>query len=250
MTSNLTLRAMSLSELLDASFGLYRRLFVPLVFVSVVTQTVPLVISIYVEASGGAITNPMLWLIGMALAVILGQIGIATSTFLVAESYLGGSMTPHEAFRRATPFLGRLLGVAFLSALLYGVGLLLFIVPGIVMICALIVSPSALVLENLPSSTAALGRSWFLTRGFRLRIFGAIIIAFMLIILPAFALGILSAMFVGEELMLILLLVIMSVLQLLAYPFYYVLTTLFYYDLRVRKEAYDLEMLASRLNPA
>ena len=50
--------------------------------------------------------------------------------------------------------------------------------------------------------------------------------------------------------MLILLLVIMWVLQLLAYPFYYVLTTLFYYDLRVRKEAYDLEMLASRLNPA
>jgi hypothetical protein len=39
-------------------------------------------------------------------------------------------------------------------------------------------------------------------------------------------------------------------LQVLAYPFLYVLTTLLYYDFRVRKEAYDLEMLSTSLGTA
>lgn len=252
MSDNLTLRALSLGELLDASFGLYRRLFVPLVFVSVATQTVPLALSIYVEASGGTLELPLLWALTVVLAVILSQIGVAASTFLVAEAYLGGSLTPQEAFKRATPFLGRLIAAAFLSALLYAMGLLLLIVPGVIMICALIVTAPALVLEDLPTATSGMGRSWQLTKGFRSRIFGAIFVAFLLIAIPAIALGALSGLAAGpsEQASVIVVLLLQSVLQLLAYPFFYVLTTLFYYDLRVRKEAYDLEMLASRLKPA
>ena len=252
MSGNLTLRPLSLGDLLDASFGLYRRLFVPLIFVSVATQAVPLALSIYVEASGGAFEHPMLWMATAVLAVIFGQIGVAASTFLVAEAYLGGSLTPQEAFARATPFLGRLIAAALLSAMLYAMGLLLLIVPGIIMICALIVTTPALVLENIPSATGAMGRSWQLTRGFRGRIFGAIVVAFVLIAVPTIALGALVGLLggVSEEFALIVVLLMTSLLQLLAYPFFYVLATLFYYDLRVRKEAYDLEMLAGRLNPA
>jgi hypothetical protein len=97
-----------------------------------------------------------------------------------------------------------------------------------------------------------MGRSWQLTRGFRRRAFGAIVIAFLLILLPAMALGTIAAMVGGasEGAVSMIVLLFESMLQLLAYPFFYVLTTLFYYDLRVRKEAYDLEMLASRLQPA
>lgn len=252
MADPLTLRALSLGELLDASFGLYRRLFVPLVFVSVATQAIPLTLSIYIEASGGAFEHPGLWMLAAVLGLILGQIGIAASTFLVAEAYLGGSLTPQQAFSRATPFLGRLITAAFLSALLYAVGVLLLVLPGLIMICALVVTAPALVLENQPSATSAMGRSWQLTRGSRMRIFGAIIVALMLIAVPAIALGAIGGMLgiASENAALILVLLFQSVLQLLAYPFFYVLTTLFYYDLRIRKEAYDLEMLASGLNPA
>lgn len=251
MADNLTLRALSLGELLDASFGLYRRLFVPLVFVSVATQAVPLALSIYIEASGGAFERPMLWMLAAVLGLILGQIGIAASTFLVAEAYLGGRLTPQQAFSRATPFLGRLITAAFLSALLYAVGLLLFVVPGLIMICALIVTAPALVLENQPSATSAMGRSWQLTSGFRWRIFGAILVALLLVVVPAIALGAVGGVvgIASEDAALAMVLLLQSLLQLLAYPFFYVLTTLFYYDLRIRKEAYDLEMLASGLNP-
>ena len=40
-----------------------------------------------------------------------------------------------------------------------------------------------------------------------------------------------------------------ALLQVLAYPFLYVVTTVLYYDLRVRKEGFDLELLASTLQP-
>ena len=41
-----------------------------------------------------------------------------------------------------------------------------------------------------------------------------------------------------------------ALLNILIYPFVYVLTTILYYDLRVRKEGFDLEMLAATLKPA
>ena len=41
-----------------------------------------------------------------------------------------------------------------------------------------------------------------------------------------------------------------AVIQLLVYPLFYCVLTVAYYDLRVRKEGFDLEVLASTLQPA
>lgn len=245
------LRPMSLSELLDASFGLYRSQFIPLVFVALCTQALPLALSVYIEVAGGAIEMPVTWLVTMLVSLVLGQVGIAASTFMVAESYLGGSITPQDAFRRAAPFVGRLVGAAFASALLYFFGLLLLIVPGVILICGLAVTAPALVLESQPTALAGMGRSWFLTRGFRGKVFVAFIVAFLLILLPGIALSAFSvaAAATTESLTVsvVILLVVQMVLQVLAYPFLFVLTTLLYYDLRVRKEAWDLEKLSASL---
>jgi hypothetical protein len=40
-----------------------------------------------------------------------------------------------------------------------------------------------------------------------------------------------------------------AVIQLLLYPLFYCVLTVAYYDLRVRKEGFDLEVLASTLQP-
>jgi hypothetical protein len=240
--------------LLDTSFGLYRRQFVPLVFVALATQTIPLALGIYVEASGGLLEHPVAWVVSILASIALGQLGIATSTFIVAESYLGGSITPNEAFSRAQPFLGRLIVAALASGLLYGIGLLLLIVPGIIIICGLSVAAPAIVLENQPTAIAGMGRSWHLTKGERGKVFMAFIVAFLLIALPGFALGALglaAASASGSVTTgVVIFLLIQAVLQVLAYPFFFVLTTLLYYDFRVRKEAYDLEMLSSSLGAA
>ena len=41
-----------------------------------------------------------------------------------------------------------------------------------------------------------------------------------------------------------------GLIQLLIYPLFYCVLTVAYYDLRVRKEGFDLEVLASTLMPA
>jgi hypothetical protein len=45
-------------------------------------------------------------------------------------------------------------------------------------------------------------------------------------------------------------LAIMGVLQLFLYPLFYCVLTVSYYDLRVRKEGFDLEVLAQTLQTA
>lgn len=245
------LRPLSLGEVLDTSFGIYRRLFPSLLFISVFTQTVPLALSVYVQAAGGVLQHPALWVLSAGLALVLGSIATAASTFVVAENYLGASLTPQEAFLRSTPFMGRLIGTSLQVTLVVGLGFLFFFFPGVIALCGLLITPSALVLEDLRGGTPAMRRSWELTRGFRGKIFGALVVAFLLLMIPAAALG---AFAVGatagsatESTLTLAVLILQSALQILVYPFFYALTTVLYYDLRVRKEGFDLERLASSL---
>lgn len=245
------LRPLSLGEVLDTSFAIYRLLFGPLLLISVLTQTVPLAIGVYVQAAGGVAQEPALWVLSVGLTLVLSSVGTAASTFVVADTYLGSSLTPGQAFLRSTPFMGRLIGTSLLVSLVMGMGFIFFIVPGVIAACGLLLTPSALVLEDLPGGTPAMARSWALSRGFRLKIFGALLVAFFLLLIPGIALGALALGSTGdsltEESLTVGVLIVQSLLQILVYPFFYVLTTVLYYDLRVRKEGFDLERLAMSL---
>jgi hypothetical protein len=96
-----------------------------------------------------------------------------------------------------------------------------------------------------------MGRSWELTRGFRGKVFLTMLVAFLLLLVPGIALGGVGFL-LGESdgILALLILVLESVLQIFIYPFIYVVMTVLYYDLRVRKEGFDLELLASSLQPA
>lgn len=245
------LRSLSLGEVLDTSLGIYRQQFASLLIISIFTQSVPLALSVYVEAAGGVFQQPTLWTLAMGLALVLGSVGTAASTFIVANAYLGTAIGWQEAFLRSTPFLGRLIGTSMLVSLVVGAGLLLLVVPGVILLSGLVLSPPALVLEDLPGGAPAMGRSWALSRGFRRRILAAMLVAFVLLIIPGIALGSLAVVGVGanmtEEMLSLVAMIVTAILQVLVYPYFYVLTTVLYYDLRVRKEGLDLEMLAGAM---
>jgi hypothetical protein len=116
----------------------------------------------------------------------------------------------------------------------------------------------ALVLENQAHASDAMGRSWALTRGFRWKLFVALAVVVFLVALPLLAVGVYAAAslpaggppslvnlagFLGATM-------VAAVLQTLIYPLLYCLLTVAYYDLRVRKEAFDLEVLAAGLASA
>ncbi len=244
------LRPLSLGEVLDVAFGLYRSLFVPLLVVAVICQAIPMALGVYLGASGAMFSNLPLSLLYGALAVILGSIGVAASTFIVSDAYLGRETSATVALQRATTLLGRLIVISILTSIVVGLGFLLLIVPGVILLSGLLLSTVVAVLEAPPSATAAMGRSWDLTRGFRGKVFLSVLVAFLLLLVPSIAIGGAAAIFGDSDgSVSLIILVFEAVLQIFIYPFVYVVMTVLYYDLRVRKEGFDLELLASSLQP-
>lgn len=244
------LRPLSLGEVLDVSFGLYRSKFAPLLTIAAVTQLVPSLLSIYITSAGGWLTNIPLYLGSTVLAVILSALGVAASTFVVSDAYLGRETPAGVALSRAAALLGRLIVLSILTSLLIGIGVVLLIIPGLVLAGGLMLSTAVTVLESPPSVTAAMGRSWALSKGFRGKILLTLLVVFLLLAVPSAVIGALWALVggaVGAGVASVPMVVLQSLLSILVYPFVYVVLTVLYYDIRVRKEGFDLELLASSI---
>ena len=244
------LRPLSLGEVLDVSFGLYRSRFAPLLVVSVVCQLLPSLLRVY-YGSGSLFQNPPLLLVYYTLAIVLSAVGVAASTFIVSDAYLGRETSASAALGQAVSKIGRIVLVSMVSSLLIGIGFILLIVPGFVLLSGLILSTVVTVLEMPENSTQAMGRSWELTKGFRGKVLLTMICVGLMFMVPTITVsviwGILGAstgrvMVIGTE-------VLTSLLTILINPFFYVVLTVLYYDLRVRKEGFDLELLATQMAP-
>jgi membrane-anchored glycerophosphoryl diester phosphodiesterase (GDPDase) len=185
------------------------------------------------------------------IALILSQ---GATVIAVSELYLGRTITIGESFRRVRGELGTIFGVMMLNGLATFVGLILLIVPGVYVMCRLLVGIPAALLENL-GSRAAVERSWQLTEDSAGRAF--------LIFLLYFALSMAATMFFAFPFQMAiilvkgnpsLVLVFMGLAQVgtfianvLVVPVMTIASAILYYDLRVRKEAFDLQVMMAPL---
>jgi MFS family permease len=243
------LRPLSLGEVLDVSFGLYRARFVPLLLIAVVCRLFPILLAVYFEVADPAFSLLWLRLLTGLISLVLIAIAVAASTFIVADAYLGRETSAVQALSRATPLIGNLIGISILTSLLVFLGLVLLIVPGLICLAGLMLSPVVAVIEGPPRSRDAMQRSWQLARGFKGKILLTMLVAFLLLVVPTMVLGAVGGLVgaVTGEPVALLLFVISLVMQVFVYPFVYVVQTVLYYDLRVRKEGFDLEVLASAM---
>ncbi len=241
------LRAMSLGEILDGALVIYRSHFGTLVSIAIVCQGVPTIMSTYVTVGGGPLFHPVLWLLAVGLSAIGGLITAGASIWVISEAYLGREVAMGEAIGFAVGKMVPIFLAGLAKYLLVFLAVLLFIIPGIVVACGYAVVTQVVVLEALPAATDALGRSWRLTRGYKGKAFALGFIVFALIYLPFFAATAIAAFIpsltmtveIGAELV-----------WLMIYPIIACAFTLLYYDLRVRKEAFDLEHLSQQLGIA
>jgi hypothetical protein len=139
-----------------------------------------------------------------------------------------------------------------------GIGFVFFLIPGVILACGLLLAFPALVLEPHMTPTGALGRSWALTRGSRWRMLALLVTLIILLYIPLVSLsGLAAVMLPMSDLTAprggsagLVAVGLAGLVQLLIYPLFYCVLTVAYYDLRVRKEGFDLEVLASTLQPA
>ena len=254
-----TLRPLTVGEILDTSFSLYRRHFSALATVALVCTGLPLVLRLFLEAGGGLLSNLLLaFLYGLSL-VVLNLIATGATVFIVSESYLGRPLGAREALSRSTPYIGRILVCSMLIAFIVGLGFMLMVIPGVILAVGLALAIPAVVLESGSSATAALSRSWELTRGSRWRILGLGVTLLILLYIPFVAItGLLAVVlpqasgerFGAASVWTVAAIAVGGVVQMFIYPLFYCVLTVTYYDLRVRKEGFDLELLASTLQSA
>lgn len=160
--------------------------------------------------------------------------------------------------------IGLLVFFAIFAGFAPGAGTSLIAIGGFLVLIPLLIYLSVRLLLVVPviviesaSGWQAITRSWALTRGFFWRIVGISLLTGILIFLLAELPVLLVGMFFGAEgitgnlrLFQGAAVVVAQVGQIITLPIQWAIYTLFYYDLRVRNEGYDLELLAQQLTPA
>ena len=246
--AQLALRPLSTGEILDGAFMLLRRHFGLLFGIAVACQGVPTAVQLYIELASGGRVDPMGGLIIRILNAVGTLLVTGATVRAVSDAYLGGVPRLGDALRYGVEKLGRVFGATFLSGIVTLLATLALVVPGIIVFCGYSVAGQVAALEPLNSSTDALRRSWDLTKGFKGKAFVLWIVSFALlfvVVLGAGALGAAAGALTGGLDATVT--VLIALVSLLIYPLITCVFTLLYYDLRVRKEGFDLEVLSSQL---
>lgn len=260
------LRPLTVGEILDRSIKiLLRHWRTLLVVVLVVVAPAQFVISLVdVSITEGAFTGTseatpgeedVAALVGGFFLIIVTSI---VSTILatgaafraVAEAYLGERPSWRRSLGFALRRLHSLLWLMVVGGIPVFLGLLLCVVPGIWIGVAWSVAIPVLMTEDV-RGTKALGRSFGLVRGRWWPTFGALIVGYLLGNIAGSVVGGIfgvSAAFVEGDIAVFLANLVGSTLStLISTPFVAAVATVLYVDLRVRKEAFDLQLLAQRL---
>jgi hypothetical protein len=276
----LDLRPLSLGELLDRTFSLYRSHFLLFVGISAIPRIFVLVIQLIQTivsptTSIFSFPNPsapgqspafspmgfafiavfgFLILIVSVLASMLSQ---GATVFAVSDLYLGRTTSVSEAFRRVWGELGTIFGVAILGGLAVFGGFILLIIPGIYLLFRFAIGVQAAVLENI-GPVDALRRSYSLTRNNVGRIFliwflfGCLMYGAIALFGVPFGIGLVLARNNPDLVRVFTMLTQVGsfIAEALATPFATIAMSLFYYDMRVRKEGFDLQMMMNPLSNA
>ncbi len=251
-----TLRPLSLGTLLDETFDIYRHNFLLFLGISAVPNIALLLVRLSIGTLRGGDWEGLAALGGLGAsiaALFVGAIVTAATTFAVSDIYLDRPTTIRACFSRVS---GKTLSVAyvtFATGLIVGFGILLLIAPGIYWAGRYGVAIPAVVLEDVDGGQS-LKRSAELTRGYVGRVIVVYFLTaiFSLIMATALTAGVNqfgSGIFHTGMLTKAALEQIMAALSgILFGPISAIGLTLAYYDLRMRKEAFDIEHMMSLLS--
>ena len=275
------LRPMDFGEILDGSLMIYRRHFGLFLKLAVTALSVPLVLVVYfgLRALIDLQQNPvraLVYLLPIGLVYYVASLVLTTGTIrIISDSYLGREPQLRDALSLGWSKIWPLTAVGFgkgIVAMLIllgcgvvvGIGVAVLKGAGVLLAVALVaagtwflffvlcgygVTTPVVVLEELRSSFDAFGRSWELTRSFKLKVAGLFFVAVLLTnFIPSFVFRGLGALFLQSVPPLgIALTAVGYVAPLALAPVLAAVITLVYYDLRVRREAFDLQVLGQRL---
>jgi hypothetical protein len=247
--SDLQLRARTVSEIVDASFDLYRRnaarylavatlgaipvLLLQIAFPDTLPSTDP------AEVLSGSLARLVKFVATMAISVI----NTAMIIRLGAWDYLGEEVDAARAVREVLARVPALLGALVLKFVAYFFGLLLLLVGFFYFYARFFAVDAAIVLEDA-SISKAFGRSSALSEGRKRHVLNTVILIGLVYGIFSIGAGLLTGMTGSTALTLL----TQSALSLVATPLFGLVFMLLYYDARIRGEGFDLQRMAAALD--
>jgi hypothetical protein len=259
------LRPLALGEIIDVSIKLMRRNWRTLALAVLVVSVPVAVITLLITTStttydssldvrvrddgaaygAGVVVNAILQLVLYLLATV-------ACFQAIADAYMGR----RPDWRSSLRFAARRAPAALAMTILYFLGIfagLIFVLIGAVFVAVRwSVAMPALLLERR-GPAGALGRSWSLVSGFWWKCFGTLLIAYLLVIVLSVAVGavvggVLAALTSADSLLGLVVTQALDVaVQVFTLPLFAAVTIVLYVDLRVRKEGFDLALMADHI---
>jgi hypothetical protein len=233
------LRPRSATEIVDASFRLCREHYGALATATIVIFAPALVIGLLLPADNTYIRT--------LLQNLLTPVADGAAIAIVSGAYLGRDVDASTGLRALGGRVGPLIWASIMRNLLVIMGIFLLVIPGFIALAWTFAMPMAIILEG-KSAGDSFSRARELAKGHVLRILGTLLlmllIFFVIVITLGAAIGAIGAMLgIGARAMT----AIEELLFILPYPLLSVTGTLLYYDLRIRKEGFDIDIMAQEL---
>ena len=276
--SDLTFRPRTATELVDAAFRLYRQHFVELLTLSTIAY-IPVIIFLVgyvfvlgtIGGSSVSVAGPGAMIAGVAMT--LGMIGMffsypvlrAALNVKVSEAYHGRAIDAGGAIRVAMSRYGTVLGAWYgkwIIVIVAGVvGIFLLAAPAFYFVARFFAIPSTVVIEQTDVG-GAFSRSSQLSSGYKWKILGTLALGWMLLFAMSVTVTIIVVVIMGimmvsggspdqmvdpQSAMLLQLPSIAA--YIVGLPLTVIIETLLYYDMRIRQEGYDLEVMSAQLVP-
>ncbi len=241
----LALRPRSATELVDAAFQVYRRaplqFMVALAVVYVPWLVIRLALNLNISVDPTSIPPPSTLITLAVAAVAIYAIAGGVITLVARDVYLDLPLSVPEAFRVVATRLVTLILASVVSVVLMTVGFFFFFVPGFYVIARLAVVRQVIVLEDAGTGRS-LARSSALSVGLKFHILGT----FALIVLLLLAVNIGAGLLINFIPSRVIVNVLSTVLSVVVGPILGITETVLYYDLRIRREGFDVEYLVGR----
>jgi hypothetical protein len=181
-------------------------------------------------------------------ASIAFPIASGATTYAISERYLGNDVTIGDALRRGLRHFWPLSIAQITATIRVMFGFILLIIPGILWMLSYSLIVPAIVVEGqraLPS----LRRSRDLVKGYRGKAFCILLVVNLLQVVLAGGVGVITGLLFSAEAAssAILSSALNNLLSIFLTPLGIIAAILLYYDMRIRKEGFDLEMLSRAL---
>ncbi len=262
------LQKMEIADILDTAIRLYRHNFT--LFMEIVAVVQVFLMAIYmigmwvvsqtVMTTGGE-EIPWQALLGLGPLgllyigglLLLFPVSEAALAFAISETYLGRRISVLDAYRRMWPLIWRLLGTMILVSIVISLGAGMCLILGLLVWVWFAITTPIVALERSWGPTA-MDRSYRLVSGHWWRVLGTLLLLQLIIIVATVAISAVPVVAVmllfGESNPLLaqsLTTAIQTITNIVVRPVLMIGTVLIYYDLRIRKEGFDLVTLTQAL---